>query len=178
MKTELIIELVHLPEEGIELEGELAPSVLATLPNDPAQADSPLYYSLRVQRFDNELLVQGYLEASLKMTCVRSNQEFLQTVEIENFSASVEIQSGRVDITEILREEIFIKVPNDPICDDEKEKTPCNINSDYLTVDKALENSVKQSPATDEKPHSGNKWGSSWEALDSLTDLSSNEETK
>lgn len=168
MQTQLKIELANLPEEGIYLQGELAASVLKTEEQDLAQADSPLYYDIHAQRFDNELLVRGFLETTLKMTCVRSNKKFLETFTIEEFAASVEIDSGQIDITDVLREELFIEVPSDPICEEAYEKSAEDLISRYLAVDKPHDDGVNEPPAAEESPKNDKEWSNNWDALNKL----------
>jgi len=162
MKEELTIILANLPEEGAPYEGELDKSVLLTKANDLAQCHSTLYYDIHVQRFDNELLLRGFLEATLEMCCVKCNLKFLQTVEIEEFSSSEEITSGAIDVTEILREEIFIEAPISPNCEDGDEKMTCEPISEHLAVDKHTEPEVNEPPEAEK----GKGWSNDWDALE------------
>lgn len=167
MKKELSISLAHLPEEGKAYRGELDPSVLETGEKDLVKPDSPLFYDIFIQRFDDELLVRGYLETSLELTCVRSGNTFFQTFIIEDFSASVEIDSGTIMLTDTMREEIFIGLPMNPECDKNAENSCCKLNSEYLTVDKDGESGVKQNPVTEKEQ----AWSNNWDALDSVNSL-------
>lgn len=168
MADKLTISLAHLPEEGQSLEGELSPAALATTPHDLIQPHSPLYYELYVQRFDSELLIRGSLEATMELTCVRSAQDFLETFVIDDLACSIEITSGLVDLTDTLREELFIELPINPICDEAKEKMPSEANSRYLAVDKPTDSDVNEPPAADGEK----KWSNNWDALDGFNDFS------
>lgn len=172
MDTSIKITLAYLPEEGQSFRGELDKSALATTEADLVQPHTAFHYDIHVQRFDDELLVRGYLETTMQMTCVRSDHHFLQTFAVEEFAASVEIDAGTIDLTDALREELFIQLPTNPTCDDGDENIPCKIDSEYLAVDKPTETSVNEPPAADGEK----KWSSNWDALNSMNDFSDKKE--
>ena len=92
MKESLIINLNNLPEEGKSYEGELDPALYA-LPAHDAQPAGPLYYDLHVQRFEEELLVRGYISSAFTFTCVRDNKEFTKTICISCCNSCIYIDS-------------------------------------------------------------------------------------
>ncbi|MGJ8695817.1 MAG: YceD family protein [Verrucomicrobiaceae bacterium] len=154
------IELVNLPDEGVSLNGELPPETF-DLKEEHTKAASPLYYDLHVQRFDSELLLTGALKATFELTCMRSLHPFLQTIEIPEVAISIEIgESGIIDPTDELREELIILLPGNPRCDEGDEGGNCEIDPKYLAVDNPVEDGVDNAPARDEP--------NPWDALDSL----------
>ena len=162
MKTSLSIELVNLPEEGKSYEGELDPA-LYQLPERDAQPTGPLYYDLTVQRFENELLVRGFLSSPFKFVCSRNNQEFIKTISIEEFGQSFEISESTVDITEALREEVLMAFPDYPRCDEADDPHECKIDERYLAVDKDPDDGVDDAPQS--------KSDNRWDALDQLDEF-------
>ncbi|MFC5049989.1 YceD family protein [Rubritalea spongiae] len=159
MNKSLVIELVNLPEEGKNFQGELDP-LLYDLPERDAQPVGPLYYDLTVQRFEDELLVRGFLSSPFKFTCVRDNQQFVQTISIEEFGQSYEIDDSSVNLTEALREEVLMAFPSYPRCDEADEPHECKIDDRYLAVDKDPEDGVDEAPQS--------KSDNRWDALDQL----------
>ncbi|MFC4995418.1 YceD family protein [Rubritalea tangerina] len=159
MKTALVIELANLPEEGKSFEGELDPA-LYDLPKRDAKPAGPLYYDLHVQRFENELLVRGFLSSAFEFVCVRTNKEFIKTISIEEFANSFEIDSGNVDLTEALREEVLMAFPAYPRCDEADEPLECKIDERYLAVDKDPNDGVDEAPQSTSDDR--------WDALDQL----------
>jgi len=154
------IELVNLPEEGKTYTGEI-PAEVFELSEGLTKAASPLRYDLMVQRFDSELLVTGALSATFELTCMRSLHTFLQTIEIPSVTVSIEIaDSGVINASEALREEILIELPDNPRCENGDEPGSCEIDPRYLAVDKVPEAGVDNAPAQD-KPNP-------WDALDAL----------
>ncbi|MEO1856979.1 MAG: YceD family protein [Rubritalea sp.] len=154
MKSSLVIELVNLPEEGKSFEGEID-SAIYDLPKHDAQPESPLYYSLHVQRFEEELLVRGFISSTFKFTCSRDNQEFIKTISLEEYGQSFEIEESNVDLTEALREEVLMHFPSYPKCDEADEPHECKIEERYLSVDKDPHSGVDDAPQST----SENQWG-------------------
>jgi uncharacterized metal-binding protein YceD (DUF177 family) len=160
MSDSLLINLMELPEEGALFEGQLFASIF-DLPEDDAQAVSPLSYKLWVQRFDSELLLRGELYATFEFQCVVTLQQFKKTIFLEEASISIEIQQqSEINATESLREEILIHFPTDPRCDEGDEPMECKIDSRYLAVDKLPESSLEDSPRVQNSDP--------WSALDNL----------
>ncbi|MGA0094671.1 MAG: YceD family protein [Chthoniobacterales bacterium] len=163
MDTSLIIDLSNLPEEGKAFVGQLDGSIF-DLPEGDARSVGPLAYDLWAQRFESELLLTGSLAAAFEFTCVVTLKPFVKTIRVPQAAVSVEItHSGRLDVTEALREEVLIEFPADPRCDEGDMPEPCEIDSRYLAVDKAPENDVSPPPRAGGDDR--------WSALDDLTGL-------
>jgi uncharacterized metal-binding protein YceD (DUF177 family) len=154
------IELAHLPEEGKHYEGEIPAEIFDLKESDILDA-GPLRYSLFVQRFGNELLLTGSLEATFELTCMRSLEPFHQTIRIPSAAVSIEIEhEGVIDPAEALREEILLELPTIPRCEDGDDPREYEIDPKYLAVDKPASDGVNTAPAP-EKPNP-------WAALDAL----------
>jgi uncharacterized protein len=115
METKLTIDTSRVDPEGEELEGEV----------DCVDLDEPFVkpfggvrYVLQVQVFGSELLVRGRLEQDFDLVCSRCGKDFDDTIKVEDFTASFEINedSPEVDLTEELRESIILNLPNYPVC--------------------------------------------------------------
>lgn len=164
MKKHLYIDLNSLPEEGKTFSGELDESIFSAH-GEKIKAKGPLYYDVFIQKFDTELLIRGNLSASFVFTCDRCLNEFTQTIDAEDVSFSLEISSSQLDITDLLREELVILFPDYPHCDQGDDQHKCNLDSQYLAVDKPPNDGVK-TPPQGEEPNP-------WDALDALKDESS-----
>lgn len=163
MKKRLIIDLASLPEEGKSFSGEL-PQDIFDLPEGDAQPVGPLEYDLWVQRFSSELLLTGTLSAPFEFTCVRTLHPFVQTIHLEGAAVSAEIEKeGDFDATEAIREEVLINFPVDPRCEEGDVPQQCEIDSRYLSVDKAAEDELPTPPRAESDDR--------WSALDILKDL-------
>lgn len=163
MDTSLIIDLTTLPEEGKAFAGQLDGSVFG-LREEDARSVGPLDYDLWAQRYESELLLTGSLSAPFEFTCVVTLKNFIQTIRVPQAAVSVEItNSGQLDITEALREEVLIEFPTDPRCDEGDVPEPCEIDSRYLAVDKTPGNDVSPPPRAEGDDR--------WSALDDLPGL-------
>lgn len=157
---QLMISLESLPEEGRHLEGELDPTIFE-LPEGDAKPLGPLSFELRIQRFGDELLLQGRLRAPFQFQCVRTLKLFKQTIDLPETALSLEIgKQGEIDATESLREEILLNFPPYPRCDQGDDPLPCEVDARYLALDKAGEPDVEVPPAS--------QGDSRWAALDAL----------
>ena len=134
----LVIDLALLPEEG-QLVDDRLPADIFDLPEGDAKPLGELSLRLQVQRFGDELLLQGALEAPI----------------------SLEIGTRtEIDATDALREEILLNFPPYPRCDEGDDPGPCEINPRYLAVDKPTGDVVDVPPAE--------QGDSRWAALDGL----------
>lgn len=163
MEKFLIIDLATLPEEGEAFAGELD-GALFDLPKGDALSVGPMQYDLWVQRFESELLATGSISAPFEFTCVVTLKPFVKTIRLPQAAVSIEIgNSGQIDISEALREEILIEFPTDPRCDEGDVPEPCEIDSRYLAVDKPGQDDLSIAPRSEGDDR--------WSALNDLTGL-------
>jgi len=154
------VDLINLPDEGLHEAGEI-PAEFFELKQSDARAVTPLSYELFAQRFDNELLLTGKLQATFELTCMRSLHPFEQTIQLPKAAVSHEItEGGVIDMSEALREEILIELPTNPRCEEGDQEMKCELDPRYLAVDKLTETSVDTAPAQEEP--------NPWTALDAL----------
>ncbi len=165
MSEELIIELAYLPEEGKAYSGELDHKVFG-LPDNDAKPLGGLEYDLYVQRFDDELILRGYLAAPFNFKCVRTNKFFKKTIILEEVGIGIEIVGGSVNATEHLREELLINFPAYPRCDEGDDPEECELDERYLALDKPVEDSVTDAPPS--------KSDDRWSALDGFNQFKDN----
>jgi uncharacterized protein len=157
----LVIDLGTLPEDGKQFSGELAPEIFELKEGD-AHPLGPLRYDLHVQRFESELFLSGDLSAGFEFTCVRTLHPFTRTIRVEQVAISLEIgNSGSIDVTQSLREEILLAFPANPSCDQADEPTRCEIDPRYLAVDKGAGHGVGDPPL---------RGDGRWAALDAWSD--------
>src|ERR1043166_6611356 len=108
----LSVNLRHLAEHGIRLDGELPVEELDVETGDEMiQVAKPLLYDLQVERLDGGLLLQGNLKLPLKCKCVRCLKSFEHMVNLENRTFHVPLQGEEaaavvndcVDLTPVIR---------------------------------------------------------------------------
>lgn len=107
-----------LPQEGLNLEGQLPVTLFALSEDDPALPVSPLTYSLTVMRDEDDLIVHGELSATFELTCGRCAERYKTRVELKNYALDLEIENeDPIDLTIYLREDILLALPTYPRCE-------------------------------------------------------------
>ena len=114
----MIIEIPKLSEEGSHYEGDEAPSILDLAGESSLRVKEPIHYDFFVQVVSNELLVQGRLQVTLDVQCLKCAEFFSTTLADLSFLRAYEITEGvsSVDVTEDIREEILLGIPSIPVC--------------------------------------------------------------
>ncbi len=124
------VNLRHLDDKNVELEGEVSPDELDLgKPDEMVQPNYPLEYNLEVEKNQNNLLVQGDLHMMLDCHCVRCLRSFKYEIELDPYAALVSLEgddrapvsNDLVDLTPYLREDILLAFPQHPLC-----KADCN----------------------------------------------------
>ena len=132
----LLVNLRHLEEHEIRLEGELPVADLdLDLKDDMCQAEKPLRYKFGVQEIENELLAQGELSLVLKCECVRCLKPFEHTLKIEHWTRllplegeeKVPVDNDCVDLTPYVREDILLEFPQHPLCETDCRGLPVKV---------------------------------------------------
>jgi uncharacterized metal-binding protein YceD (DUF177 family) len=111
----------RIPEEGSQYEGD-EPASIMELENDPFIKDAGVvHYALSAQHISDELVVRGSLSVELDLKCTRCTEFFSTTATDSDFlrayTASKDIDS--VDITEDMREDLLLNIPDFPVCSEE-----------------------------------------------------------
>jgi uncharacterized protein len=158
----LVINLRHLEDHNIELEGELPAADLDLgLRDEIIRAEKPLRYDLEIQKLENALLVQGRLHLTLQCECVRCLKPFEYPLKLERWAVHVPLEGDEktviandcVDLTPYLREDILLELPQHPLCDASCSGLP------KTTGGKAKESIAADRPAQE---------ASAWAELDKL----------
>ena len=113
----LIIDASRVDPEGEEIEGE---ANAVDLDEEFVKPFGGVRYRLSLQVFGSELLVRGHLEQDFDLVCSRCGKDFDDTVKVDDFTISMEIdaKSPEVDLTEEIRESIILALPTYPVCDE------------------------------------------------------------
>ena len=115
------IWVARIPEEGSHYEGD-EPGSIMELEKDPFIKNAgDVHYTLYAQHVSDEVVVRGSLSVDMSLKCTRCAEFFSTTVTDSDFlrayTASKDLDS--VDITEDIREDILLSIPDFPICSDE-----------------------------------------------------------
>jgi uncharacterized protein len=121
----LKVNLRHLEENGIHLQGELPVAELALGVNDElVHAEKPLRYDLNVEQLHDALLVTGSLALPLACECARCLKKFKTELKLAGWTAhlplegedKVPVENDCVDLTPFVREDILLDFPQHPLC--------------------------------------------------------------
>ncbi|MDQ6630495.1 MAG: YceD family protein [Verrucomicrobiota bacterium] len=122
----LLINLHHLADKNVLLEGELSPAELDLEDVDELiQIKSSVFYNWEAQKFEQNILAQGEIKFTLQCHCVRCLKSFEKKMNLENWVCHIplegeekaEIISNGLDLTPYLREDILFSFPQHPLCE-------------------------------------------------------------
>jgi len=123
MKPE--VNLRHVEDHTVSLEGELTPEELEIDEKDPLiHVKEPLAYELEVQQMEDALLVQGSLKLTLDCECARCLKPLRYTMDLKAWTAHIPLEGEEkadvvndlVDLTPYVREDIVLAFPQRPLC--------------------------------------------------------------
>lgn len=154
------VNLRLLADEPAHLEGELSPGEFgADFRDELMRFDQPLRYRLDVERQPDGLLVTGSLATTVACECARCLQPFRLPIVLDGFTElapltgeeAIPIDGDFGDLTPLLREDIYLGLPANPLCSPECRGLPEKASARDLR----LEGSSSEGP-------------SPWSALDRL----------
>lgn len=112
-------DLVDLPPEGLDLEGEVPAEELGLEDEDRRRFVSPVAYRLHLEPINggNDMLVRGSLSCEYEGVCDRCEEVFRRKIETSEVCHELEKPFGTtVDLTEDLREDILMLFPQRLLC--------------------------------------------------------------
>ncbi|MBO7684214.1 MAG: DUF177 domain-containing protein [Kiritimatiellae bacterium] len=115
MEDRLIVDASRLDADGEDLEGEVD---AVDLDEEFVKPFGGVRYRLHAQAFGSELLVRGHLEQDFSLACSRCGKDFDDTVAVDDFTVSREIdaKAPEADLTDEVRESIILALPTYPVC--------------------------------------------------------------
>lgn len=114
----MIIDPTLVPEDGVALEGEVAPEALELRPEDLAEARGPIHCDLWAWKQREEIFVRGSVRVPVRFQCARCGAFFSTTVEDSAFLCSYLTHEGQteLDVSGDVREAILLALPRHPRC--------------------------------------------------------------
>jgi len=112
------IEPWRIPEEGLDIEGQVPAEVVALKEDANAPVTGPIDYELHVQCLDHELIVTGQVSTEVQMVCSRCADRVMEMVADQSFFYEQEVPNlhETLDLTDEVRETIILAFPNYPLC--------------------------------------------------------------
>ncbi|MGA1015359.1 MAG: YceD family protein [Limisphaerales bacterium] len=124
----LLVNLRDLEAESESFQGEVDVDALdLNLADELIRPDGGLQYDLVIDRHEQGLLLHGILRQSFVCECARCLQPFEWSIELSDWSGfaslegddALEVQNDLVDLTEVLREDVLLALPQHPHCGDQ-----------------------------------------------------------
>lgn len=153
------ISLESLEKGPVHLEGGLPKELLEVSGEPRVEPETGVMYVIDVQRLGDEILVQGRVEAELRLECARSGAFFSTLLGDSAFLRAYPIQdcSAGLELAEDLREAVVLEIPAFP-------------------VDPAVGDApIALAGMTDDMPEDDESNPSPWNSLDAL-DLTSEDD--
>ena len=115
MEKKLTVDASRVDPEGESIEGEID---AVDIDEEFVKPFGGIRYRLTVQVFGSELLVRGHLEQDFDLVCSRCGKDFDDTIKVDDFTQSYEINDNltEIDLTEDVRESIILTLPTYPVC--------------------------------------------------------------
>jgi len=112
------IELLQLPCDGADFTGQEDAAILELAGDPHLRLEGPVRYDLFAQVVGRELLVRGRLDVPAAPRCARCGAFFSTSVRLLSFLRSYALSEGveSVDLTEDIREDLLLGLPNFPLC--------------------------------------------------------------
>ena len=120
----LKINLRHLDDHGLQLQGELSVAELDLGADELVHAEKPLQYDLSVELLHDAVLATGSLVLPLACECSRCLKKYQTELKLTGWAAhlplegedKVSVENDCVDLTPFVREDILLSFPQHPLC--------------------------------------------------------------
>ncbi len=121
----ITVNIRHLEEHGLSLKGKAFTEEIELESRDELiQFHEEVTFDLEAQMVDGAVLVQGSLSVGLRCECCRCLKTFESEVRILDWAAhlplsgedAVAVENDCVDLTPFIREDIFLDLPQHPLC--------------------------------------------------------------
>ena len=109
----------QIPEEGLPFAGDCLDDIFTDIIDSRTKDVSPLMYDLNLSIVRGDLVVQGATTVVIDAVCDRCRVDYEQVVNIDNLCHVLEKVDDVVDLTEYLREDIILAIPQTYLCSDD-----------------------------------------------------------
>jgi len=131
----MTIDIRTIPEnEPLAIKGELEGDICKLPANDAAKVAGSLTYNAEASLVSGNLLVRGNFLLPFELTCSRCNNAFKHSVSLSDHSLLTPVEKlTLIDLTDALREDIILALPNFPHCDKGDNKQDCPARGRFQT---------------------------------------------
>jgi len=156
------VNIRHLEEHELRLEDSVPAEAIELESQDELiQFEGAVSYDLTIQRMEQSILAQGIVSVRLRCECSRCLKPFRTSLSLPDWVAhlplsgeeAVSVSNDCVDLTPFIREDIFLALPQHPLC-----------SKDCQGLWRELGHAGKRS----DDPGRGEAGTSNWAGLDNL----------
>lgn len=158
----MIIQLGDLESDQSTLKGEIKTDIFQIENDADIRSIGPISCDLTTSVEGEYLIVEGKITCPSHLRCVGCLEDFPYLWGSDEYHAEIEIENDkRIDLTEYIRDDILLKIPNYPRCTDgEQPDRICPINGPFSFESKGEASSSDQ--------NEGNQPPDVWDALENL----------
>lgn len=156
-----LIQFADLSASGRPLSGEVRVDWFGLTGKYDPIFQPPLTYDLNVRLDDDDIIVEGSVEASFSIQCARCGNRLPWRVSLDPYVTCDKKEGHTLDLTAQLREDILLALPGYPRCEES------NVEPQSCQKDGAFLPESEFTPLTGEEPSDTPK-PNVWEALDRL----------
>lgn len=109
------IHVNRVPDEGLKKRVTYEPAAL-DMERDDVRVHESFAVDIRIQRVDQQLVVQAKIRCPVMLTCARCLEEFGSTVTTDAVLSYTVQLSDVIDITDDVRQEIILAYPMVSVC--------------------------------------------------------------
>ncbi len=121
----MIIRFGDLESDQAQLKGELGIDIFQIEKDGDVRSVGPVSCDLQSAISGEHLIIDGQLTTSSQLRCVGCLENFTYLREIDDYHAEIKIENYKlVDLTEHIRDDILLEIPNYPRCTDGDRSCP------------------------------------------------------
>lgn len=114
----LIFNIADLPSGGIDVRGEVPFVALGVADDERIAFIEPMRFALHIAPVQSQVLVRGVLDTTVEIPCDRCLEPVRVPLHVEDVCHYLEdIESLSIDLTEELREDMLLALPQVCLCD-------------------------------------------------------------
>ena len=115
----MIIRFGDLESDQPALKGELGSDIFQIASDGDIQSIGPVSCDFLTSIKGDHLVVDGRLKISTQLRCVGCLENFSYIQDLSDYHAEITIEDDQlIDLTEHIRDDILLKIPNYPRCTD------------------------------------------------------------
>lgn len=157
-----LINFGDLPPDGRNYSGEHRPDLFGLTGKFDPVFVPPLRYEVNVRLDEDDVIVEGTVEAQFTLQCSRCANRLPWLVRMDPYFTCEEKEGDTLDLTAQLREDILLALPGYPRCEESNvEPQPCQTEGAFAPESEFV-------PLTGEEPSDAPK-PDPWEALNRLS---------